>query len=227
MVLIDLLRIPFVLSLLLVQTPDDLWIMYVSTFLLACGEALYAPARMSIIPALVKRERLADINALEQMLMGFVLVVGASAGGIFAFYLGLSLPFWIHALTFLLSALFLLRINEAQSEAQSSSNNSPPASSRTMLFQSSILLTFLFIAVTMPLANGIDNVLMNVYALDVFQMGELGIGFMYAALGIGFIVSSFFSKYLKRGFLLLTVVFAFFLFSFTRCDVHYVCWWIK
>jgi len=38
-------------------------------------------------------------------------------------------------------------------------------------------------------------------------MGELGIGFMYTALGIGFIVSSFFSKFLKRGFLLLTVVF--------------------
>lgn len=45
---------------------------------------------------------------------------------------------------------------------------------------------------TMPLANGIDNILVSIYGLEVFDMGELGVGFMYGALGIGLILSSFF-----------------------------------
>lgn len=66
----DLARIGFALSLLLVQTKDDLWIVYVTTFMLAVGEAIYAPVRKSAIPQLVNKEQLLKVNSLEQVLMG-------------------------------------------------------------------------------------------------------------------------------------------------------------
>src|SRR5699024_7880345 len=66
-----------------------------------------------------------------------------------------------------------------------------------VVFGSSVLLIFVLIEFTLPLANGIDNVLMSIYALDVFKMGDIGVGLIYACLGLGFILSSACSKLLK------------------------------
>ncbi|QOY38166.2 MFS transporter [Anaerobacillus isosaccharinicus] len=207
LVLIDLIRIPLVLSPLLVRETSDLWIIYVSTFLLASGEAIYAPTRMSAIPALVKQERLIDVNSLEQAMIGLVLVIGASAGGLISYYLGLSTPFILNGVTFLISAMILYKIKIPAKDRNVKQKKVSIMISKSVFWGSAALSTFFFIAITMPLANGIDNVLISIYALDVFEMGEIGIGFMYAALGLGFIISSLFSSLLKRGLLTLTVIF--------------------
>ncbi|WP_306792891.1 MFS transporter [Neobacillus paridis] len=52
----DLVRIVFALSFLMVHGKEDLWIVYVSTFMLAAGEAIYSPTRKSAIPQLVYKE---------------------------------------------------------------------------------------------------------------------------------------------------------------------------
>ncbi|WP_440603086.1 MFS transporter [Bacillus sp. GB_SG_008] len=49
----DLIRILFTLSFIFVQSKEDIWIIYVSSFILAAGEAIYGPARKSAIPRLV------------------------------------------------------------------------------------------------------------------------------------------------------------------------------
>jgi MFS family permease len=53
----DLFRIVVALSFLMVHSKDDLWIIYLSSFLLAAGEAIYSPARKSAIPLLSSREQ--------------------------------------------------------------------------------------------------------------------------------------------------------------------------
>ncbi|MCM3488163.1 MFS transporter [Alkalihalophilus marmarensis] len=203
---VDLIRIPVIMSFLLVQDPSDIWLIYVITFFLACLEAVYVPTRMSAIPALVKQDRLIDINSLEQAMVGIVLVIGAASGGVIAYYFGLSTSFIINGITFLLSALLIAKVN-IPFVTPNEKGNAPLIISRRKLWSSAALLTFFFIAVTMPLANGIDNVLVSVYALEVFEMGELGVGILYAALGLGFIFSSMCSKLLKRSLLALTVLF--------------------
>ncbi|UTR10756.1 MFS transporter [Evansella sp. LMS18] len=206
LICIDLIRIPLVLSLVFVEGEGGLWIVYLVTFLLAGGEAFYAPVRMSSIPSMVKQDRLIDINSLEQAMIGLVLVAGSSAGGVISHYLGLSLPFVLNGAAFLISAFILSKIRIPGRETMRREQNSLPVSKK-VFYSSLAMITFIFIAITMPLANGIDNVLINVYALEVFGMGEIGVGLMYAALGLGFILSSFFSGLLKKGLLLLTVIF--------------------
>ncbi|EIJ79343.1 hypothetical protein PB1_17339 [Bacillus methanolicus PB1] len=48
MVITDLSRIVFAISFVFVNNVSAIWIIYVSTFILATGEAIYAPARKSI-----------------------------------------------------------------------------------------------------------------------------------------------------------------------------------
>lgn len=53
--------------------------------------------------------------------------------------------------------------------------------------------------------NGLDNVLISVYAIQVFHAGDIGVGAFYAALGIGLSLSFFTSRYLKKGLLIVAI----------------------
>lgn len=56
-----------------------------------------------------------------------------------------------------------------------------------------------------PLLNGLDNVLISVYAIQVFHAGDIGVGAFYAALGVGLSLSFFTSRYLKKGPLIVAI----------------------
>ncbi|WP_088051307.1 MFS transporter [Virgibacillus dakarensis] len=209
LIVMDIIRIPFAISPILVQGADDLWIVYTSAFFLAAGEAIYSPTRMSAIPALVKQDRLLYINALEQIMVGVVLVVGSCSGGVISYIFGLNLAFLLDGLSYLLSALFIVNMTIPAAVKNKTESLNPAQSSSIwgVIKGSSVLLIFIIIEITMPIANGIDNVLISVYALDIFHMGDLGVGFIYASLGLGFIISSFLSNLLKRKLVALIIVF--------------------
>lgn len=57
----------------------------------------------------------------------------------------------------------------------------------------------------MPLANGVDNVIFNLIALEVFDKGDLGVGLIYSALGIGFVLSSTIVKWIRRKYIAIGV----------------------
>ena len=210
LITIDLIRVPFAISPIFVQGPEHLWIVFISAFCIAAGEALYAPARIASIPAIVKQDRLLYINAIEQILIGGVLVLGSSTGGVISYLFGLQTPFLLDGFSFLLSAYFLFKITLPAAGAikiKSQHRAHHTSSAWKLIFGSAALVVFLIIELTMPLANGIDNVLMSVYALDIFQMGDLGVGLIYAFLGLGFVLSSFLSNLLKRKLVALIVIF--------------------
>lgn len=97
----DLFRGLAALAFLSVHSPEDIWIIYGVSTLLACGEALYAPARKSSIPLLVHPSELLKVNSLEQVMSGLVLVVGAAAGGIISALFGPQAAFILNAASFL------------------------------------------------------------------------------------------------------------------------------
>jgi MFS family permease len=209
LIILDLLRIPFVFFLLIVEGPEDIWLVYVTAFCLALCEAIYVPTRMSSIPAIVKQDQLVFINAIEQLMIGIILVVGSSSGGLISYLFGSQIPFVLNIGTFAISAMILLRIcipavkSRPQYKVQLVKQKT---SVSLLIIRSNALLAFFIISLTMPLANGVDNVLMSVYALEVFRMGDIGVGLIYGSLGIGFMISSLFSSMLKRGLLTLTVL---------------------
>lgn len=117
MLFTDAIRIFFALTPLLVRDVGNVWIIYVSSFALSAGEAIYAPARMSLIPRLVRRENLLAVNSLEQAMTGFVLIGGSVTGGILAAAVGGQVSFVLNAVSFLVSGLLLLRLKPAEQHA--------------------------------------------------------------------------------------------------------------
>lgn len=202
----DLVRIVFALSFLMVHGKEDLWIVYVSTFMLAAGEAIYSPTRKSTIPQLVNKENLIKVNSLEQVLVGIVLIVGAISGGIVSFLLGEELTFWINAASFLGAAALISTIKfpekkHLQEERGFNKQVSARTTFKKIIFLSIPIQILLFCEIVIASMNGIDNVLISVYAVNEYNLGNIGVGLFYGALGIGLTLSFPIANRLRKNIL--------------------------
>ncbi|MGW7162062.1 MFS transporter [Paenibacillus taichungensis] len=224
MLFTNLIRVPLALSYLLVNSADDLWILYTASTLLACAEALYAPVRKSGIPLLVQPEHLLKINGLEQVMNGTVLIVGAFLGGITSSVMGPQAAFITNALCFMMAAVLIRKVsfpfgigtesNEISLESMERSATAAFGKSSVItrangavhvpsviwrLVRSSVALQIIILfELWVPVINGIDNVLISVYAIEVFALGDWGVGLFYAALGTGLVLSNWCSRYFQH-----------------------------
>ncbi|WP_150271947.1 MFS transporter [Paenibacillus tepidiphilus] len=214
MIALDVLRAPVALSLILVDGTERLWLAYVASFLLAAGEAVYSPVRKSSIPLFAGPDRLLRINSLEQLMNGCILIVGAFAGGVVSYWFGPETAFVLNGVSFLLAALLLggLRFpdhKESPEEKPEPRENilegqagrGVPAWKRSLRWLaggSLVLQVVIGYELLVPLFNGWDNVLISVYAVEVFQAGDVGVGALYAALGIGLSLSALAERLLRR-----------------------------
>ncbi|QCJ41202.1 MFS transporter [Bacillus sp. S3] len=206
----DLLRIIFALSFLFVHSKEELWIVYLSSFFLAAGEAIYSPARKSAIPLLVNKEQLIKVNSLEQVLIGIVLIGGAFSGGIVSYIFGAHVTFWFNAASFLGAATIISTIkfpeNKRVEEGNKFRKEAQLAVLKKIMLMSAPVLILLICEVLIASMNGIDNVLISVYAVNEFQLGDVGVGLFYGALGIGLTLSYSIANRLRKNFLVTGLV---------------------
>jgi MFS family permease len=78
--------------------------------LVNCFSALFTPASQAILPNLVAKSSLEDANGVLQSSSGVAWSVGSATGGILVVLLGAVWGLGINALTYALSAVFLLQI---------------------------------------------------------------------------------------------------------------------
>jgi Na+/melibiose symporter-like transporter len=202
----DFTRVLIALSFLWIQGPKDMWIVYVGSFLLASGEALYSPTRRSSIPAIIDQKNLKEVNSWEQVLLGFVLIIGALTGGVVSFAFGAKAAFSINILSFLIAGFIIATIPTLEARTNKEADRNDEKAKLTTLFSvvmsSSLLLMLVSIDFIVPLTNGIENVLISVYAIETFHAADLGVGILYSVLGTGFILSPIITKWIKGHYLL-------------------------
>jgi MFS family permease len=211
LVVTDLIRIVFALSFILVHSKEDIWIVYVSSFILAAGEAIYGPARKSAIPGLVNKDHLVKVNSLEQVMVGIVLVIGALLGGIVSLIFGADVAFWLNALSFLGAAAIISTILFPENKNIKGTVEESIRENLISIFKKVILKSFpvqilFFCEILIASMNGIDNVLISVYAVKEYHLGDIGVGLFYGSLGIGLMLSFSVSNRLQKNFLVTGLV---------------------
>ncbi len=107
MIVSDFLRAAVVLLVLLVQKPGQLYILYITAFLLMSFGALYIPARNASIPNMVPEGHLLTANALVQATELVSLIVGAFLASLVISLTSVYTAFVIDSATFLLSGILL------------------------------------------------------------------------------------------------------------------------
>jgi MFS family permease len=108
MIITDLLRVGIILLPLLVQHSGQLYILYLSAFMVMALGAMFIPARNASIPNMVPEEHLLTANALIQATELVSLIAGASLATLVISLSSTSAAFVVDSITFLVSALFLM-----------------------------------------------------------------------------------------------------------------------
>src|SRR6185437_15332340 len=120
LVIANLLLAVALLPLILVRTPDHVWIVYIVIFAETCFEQFTVPAQNALLPALVTEEQLVPANALNSLSSNLSRLVGPALGGVIAGFFGLNGIVVADTISFLLAALVLTGIPASVAEVVSS-----------------------------------------------------------------------------------------------------------
>ena len=99
-----------VIAALLLGDHAEVWSLALLGFLYGCGDAFFFPAYTALIQQIVPRDRLQEANALRGVADGFGWFVGPAVSGILVALIGAGGTLGLDALTFLVSAAFLLTL---------------------------------------------------------------------------------------------------------------------
>lgn len=186
-IVVDIARALAALGPLLVVSSNAVWIAYAAVILLSLGEALFSASVSAAQPNLCKPHELATANALQQSTWASVSMLGAGLGGVAALYLPREAAFVINALSFLISGYFLWRVRGRFSQpgqrAGGATLSALTGGARFLWANPRIL------AMSLPKAIwGIvfaTEALYSVFAYRVYDIGDAGTSWLYAARGIG------------------------------------------
>jgi len=118
MIAADLGRMVIVFCMLLVRSREMVWLVYPLLVAETILAAFFEPARSSVIPNIVGREDVVLANTLSSTTWSVNLMLGATVGGVVAALLGRDAVFVLNALSFLISALFIVGMRFAEPHAE-------------------------------------------------------------------------------------------------------------
>ena len=104
MIVSDIARVAVALGMLLVRTPDDLWIAYACTILLSVFGTFFDAAKNAAVPNITGDRDLLPANALMFSIRFLLMAIGAGLGGLTAASVGYEAAFVVNALSFVISA---------------------------------------------------------------------------------------------------------------------------
>ena len=97
-------------ALLLITGEAEVWHLVVLNFVHGTGSAFFRPASSGLVPQLVSPARLQEANGLVSLTSSGFQVIGPVVGGILVATVGAGWALGIDAVTFLVSAAFLLKL---------------------------------------------------------------------------------------------------------------------
>jgi MFS family permease len=115
----DIGRFLIVLGMLVVRSPELVWLVYPLLCLETIGAAFFEPAHSAAVPNIVPEKDVLAANALASITWSFCLAIGSSVGGVVAVLLGRDAVFLLNAVSFLGSAWLIrrMRFEEPHAEA--------------------------------------------------------------------------------------------------------------
>ncbi|UOQ43270.1 MFS transporter [Halobacillus salinarum] len=199
----DLVRVPFAFIFLLVHSKEDLWIVYAGLIVLSCGEAFYQPVRKSSIAKITEKNRLMKVNGLEQVVLGIVLIAGSITGGLVTYWIGIDMAFLLNGFSFIAAGWLIKGLPNFMSESKGASNDHSPKTRVHLKRLPPVVLLVIIVELVTSAQDGVFNTLISYYGSQSFNLGGLGIGLLYGALGFGLVGSFFVTRVLARNYLMI------------------------
>lgn len=192
LILSNILRAGIVLLFLFATTPDLLWLIYALTFAQFALSALFIPGQSAILPSLVPHDQLVQANTLDSITWSAMLAIGALLGGVFAAIFGTAAALAVDGLTFVIAALLIARIKasgrpeKAQVREAVSAGTGGLVEGLRYAAANPTTLVVLFVKGINALVSAETLVIVaGTQLFAVGQDGQISLGLLYAAVGIG------------------------------------------
>ena len=198
LILSDVLRSAIVLCFLLIDGPEDLWLLYLLTVLQFSVSAFFEPARAALVPGLVENDELLLANTLASITWSAMLTLGGAIGGLTASLFGVQVSLIVDAATFLVSAALLLSIpGQFQADMVHALESGWQNFVDGMNYVRKDLDVGLLTLVKALGQVGSFDIIAALYAAHVFREGQEGattLGLMFTAFGVGAVLGPLISN---------------------------------
>lgn len=161
--------------------------------LVGVATGFFRPAVYAGMPNLVDDARLPEATSLFHTVENLTWMVGPVLGGVLIAAEGPDLAYWLNAVTFVLSAAFLVRIPAARLQAgtvESRGHWRDIGDGIQVVLRSQALLAVLVVWNVVMLGNAAINVAEVVLAKVALDSGDVGFGVLVAAGGLGLTLGS-------------------------------------
>jgi len=151
------------------------------------------PTKSAVLPTIVDSEDVPQANALSGGTWSAMLAIGAASGGVVTALLGVSASFLVDAVTFLVSAMFFVRLPKLLPPAVDYEDDAGASfiDGLRYLWSDKYILAVTSLKPMMQFAGGM-LALLPIYGSRVFSeaSGAMFIGILYMMRGVGAIVGS-------------------------------------
>ena len=211
MVITNLMQTAVILVLLLAQTPDTIWLIYVVAFIEASLAQFFSPAENALLPSLVDEEHLLAANSLNSMNDNLARLIGPAIGGTLLGLVGLTSVILLDAASYLIAASLILLVNaprhitmpapatETASEGRGWSQVWREWIAGLRLVRHHRILASLFAVVGIALlGDAIISAILVVFVQDTMGLSSVEFGWMMTARGIGGLIGGLLLAQLGR-----------------------------
>lgn len=156
----------------------------------------FRPAVYAGVPNLVPEEQLPEANALLQTVENVSWAVGPILGGVLTAAAGPHAAYWINAVSFLVSALLVVRIPKRLLQSETALTRGhwrDLAEGFAAVLRSRPLLAVLFAWSVASLGIGAISLTEVFLAKNTLHAGDFGYGLLYGGIGTGLVIGSWWS----------------------------------
>lgn len=193
-VAINLLLALSILPLLLVQSADWLWLIYVVTFVQSTLSQFLLPAENALLPLLSDSKLLVSANALNALNNNLARLVGPALGGLLLPLLGLSGVVVVDAMTFLVAGLLagLISVTSHPGKSNSDDNTNPFrkvakqwSEGLKVIWHTRTVRILFFLNILPALGESTMYVLFVPFVTEILKGGAFHVGDLMSAQAVG------------------------------------------
>lgn len=202
MIAADLIRAALALGFFLIHSQSQVWLVYLLAGSITGLGAVFEPASMAAIPNLVDREDLGTANVMAGATWGAMLAIGSAIGGLIVGTWGRNAGYAGDAISFLVSALLVMRIRRPFSERRAQRHEHPgmiEATREAIRYarKDKRVLALLSVKGGFGMGGGVVA-LLPIFALHVYNAGDRGTGILYGWRGLGVLIGPFLARRFVR-----------------------------
>ncbi|WP_217895864.1 MFS transporter [Marininema halotolerans] len=195
MIIADLFRGIVTLSFIVAFLKEEIWILYVGSFFIGILSSFFNPARQSVQPLIVSRDRIAEANAWSTATYSVMTIVGSILGGVVSAIFSPLLCFILNGLSYFWSAWCIKAI---QLPKKGKPDRLPYRQALIEGFkeatQNRVVRSILLIGISWGIAGGGYLILIPLLGKNVYQMNGIGIGLLYGVDGLGVLTGAYVVK---------------------------------